>query len=166
MKYVYVNNTGLVTGVVHIDPSAGGQPVGPAGSTIYKVDNSVQVKPEDFCTLENGVPSFAPFYTPNIVSIGVFLLSITSGERSALRKSQDALVAEFVASVTDPRITEIDLNDPGVQFDVQYAAGLVNAPPGTPNAGKPIASVCIGLNGDGEARATAILGGNLLAATS
>ena len=103
-----------------------------------------------------------PTYTPNIVSIGVFLSSMTSLERALLRAHTDPLVKEFVVMCTDTRITEIDLNLPGVRFDIRYAAGLENAPAGAPNAGALITNPPIG----GEARADAILAGNPLAVGS
>lgn len=105
-------------------------------------------------------------YVPKIVSIGIFMTSIMTAERIALRASTDPLVKEFVTTVTDPKMDAVDLNLPSIQFDIQYAAGLVEAPSGAPGAGSKISSPCIGLNGDGAARAAAILAGNPLAASN
>lgn len=164
MKLVYVV-TGLVVTVAHINQGAPVVVGGPSGSTEYQVDDSIPVEVGYSCTVTAGVPVFAPvapLYTPNIVSIGVFLSSITALELAGLRASSDPLVQQFVLLCDDPRITAIDLNLPRIQFDINYAAGLVAAPAGAANAGAKMTSPPIG----GAARAAAILAGNPLAANS
>jgi hypothetical protein len=106
--------------------------------------------------------SFAVGGTPFVAGsmpMSQFLTAISTVERAALRAHTDPLVKEFVTMCNDPRFTTINTLLPGIQFDVNYAAGLVVAPAGATNAGALIANPPIA----GATRAAQILAGNVSA---
>lgn len=100
-------------------------------------------------------------FKPGAMPMSQFLVALTSVERAALRASADPLIKEFV--IMCDRFDTINTALPSVQFDVNYAAGLADAPAGAANAGEPCAAPPISGGAD---RVAAILSGNPLAATS
>lgn len=67
-----------------------------------------------------------------VLDVPSFFMRFTAPERIAIRASQDAVVADFLSLINDPRTAKVNLALPTVQEAVAYLAGQLPGASGQP----------------------------------